>query len=94
MRITGFIWLDEIIDKLLRKHNVHEHEVAEVFESKPQFRFVEKGHRPNEDVYAALGCTDAGRFLIVFFVLKTDGRALPVSARDMTASERRRYERE
>jgi hypothetical protein len=31
--------------------------------------------------------TDAGRYLITFFVLKLDGRALPVSARDMTDRE-------
>ena len=93
MRITGFIWLEEVLEKLAKKHQVHEHEVVEVFESRPKFRFVEKGHREGENVYAALGRSDAGRYLVVFFVHKNDGRALPVSARDMTSSERKLYER-
>jgi uncharacterized protein (DUF433 family) len=33
----------------------------------------------------------AGRYLIVFFVRKKTGQALPISARDMTSGERRRY---
>jgi uncharacterized DUF497 family protein len=45
-------------------------------------------------VYSASGQTHAGRYLIVFFVHKRDGRALILSARDMTRNERRRYERE
>jgi len=33
--------------------------------------------------------TDAGRYLTIFFVHKKDNRALILSARDMTDSERR-----
>jgi uncharacterized DUF497 family protein len=32
------------------------------------------------------------RYLIVFFVRKKTRQALPISARDMTRAERRRYE--
>jgi uncharacterized protein len=91
LKITGFIWLRDIVQKLLRKHAVAQEEVVEVFGNRPRFRFVEKGHRSGENVYAALGRTDAGRYLIAFFVRKKDGRALIVSARDMTNAERRRY---
>lgn len=93
MKITGFIWLEDIVEKLWDKHNVAQEEVLEVFNSTPHFRFVEKGYREGEDVYTALGRTEAGRYLIVFFVYKQDRRALIVSARDMTQAERRRYER-
>lgn len=93
MKITGVVWLDEIVDKLATKHRVEVHEVEEVFEGSAKFRFVEKGHRTGEDVYAALGQTEAGQYLIVFFVRKIDGRALIVSARDMTDGEKRLYER-
>ena len=93
MRITGMIWLAEILEKITIKHRVEEREILEVFEVDPKFRFVEKGHRQGENVYAALGRTAAGRYLIVFFVHKTDGRALPVSARDMTQQEKKLYER-
>jgi uncharacterized DUF497 family protein len=40
-----------------------------------------------------VGRTDAGRYLIVFFVRKKTQQALILSARDMTRSERRRYEK-
>jgi len=93
VRIEGIIWLEEIVEKLWKKHHVAEAEVEEVLESRPRFRFVEKGHRPGEDVYGALGRTDAGRFLIVFFVYRKDANALIVSARDMSRSERKRYEK-
>lgn len=93
MKISGIIWIDEIVDKLERKHNVQQDEVRQTLRNGPHFRFVETGHRPGENVYAAMGRTDAGRFLIVFFVLKKDKRAVIVSARTMTDKEKRRYEK-
>lgn len=93
MKISGIIWIEEIIEKLERKHNVQQGEVRQVLRNDPQFRFVETGHRPGENAYAALGRTDAGRYMIVFFVLKKDKRALIVSARTMTDAERKRYEK-
>lgn len=95
MTIRGFIWLDTIVEKLAIKHAVSTPEVEQIFdaENEPYFRFVENGHREGENVYAALGQTNGGRYLIVFFVFKTDGQALIVSAREMTPSERRQYER-
>jgi len=62
------------------------------FANRPLFRFVEKRYRPNENVYAALGQTNVGRYLIIFFVYKKDKHALILSARDMTRAERRKYE--
>jgi len=44
-------------------------------------------------MYAAFGQTDEGRYLIVFFIYKRDGRALIISARDMDDSEKRLYGR-
>ena len=93
MKIKGLIWFDDIIEKIKRKHNVQQQEVREVLVNDPHFRFVEKGHRSGENVYAAMGQTEDGRYLIVFFVWKTDRRALILSARDMTRAERRLYEK-
>lgn len=93
MRIEGILWLEEIVDKLWRKHRVEPDEVVEAITGSAQFRWVERGHQEGEDLYAALGRTEAGRRLIVFFVLKQTGDALIVSARDMTRAERKRYER-
>jgi uncharacterized DUF497 family protein len=93
LKIRGLIWLDEIIEKIVRKHNVSQDEVRDILTDRPHFRFVERGHRHGENVYAALGQTENGRYLIVFFVYKKDGRAIVLSARDMTPSERKRYEK-
>jgi uncharacterized DUF497 family protein len=93
MRIYEVIWFEHIVEKLWRKHEVHTDEVMEVFDSRPRFRFLEKGHRQDEDVYVAQGRTDSGRYLSVFFVHKGSGQALVISAREMTKSERKMYER-
>jgi uncharacterized DUF497 family protein len=93
LNITGFVWIDDVVEKLARKHQVETFEVEELVHAGPRLRFVEKGDREGEDVYVALGQTGAGRYLTVFFVRKRDGRALPLSARDMTAAERKRYGR-
>lgn len=91
MKITGLIWLGDVIEKLERKHHIQQGEVREVFQRRPQFRFVEKGHRRGENVYVVQGRTEAGRYVNVFFVYKKNQRALILSARDMTPTERRRY---
>ncbi len=93
MRIEGIIWFDEIIEKLEWKHNVQPREVTEVFVNKPEFRFVEKGHRSSENVYAAMGQTNAGRYIIIFFIYKKNKHAFILSARNMTDTERRKYEK-
>ncbi len=93
MRISRIIWLPEVEDKLWAKHNVLVEEVEEVLFDDPRVRFVEKGHREDEDMYAAYGQTAAGRWLIVFFILKGGNVALPISARDMDRKERRAYAR-
>ena len=93
MRIEEIIWLDKIIDKLAVKHRVGTNEVEEVLGNKPKFRFVEKGDHQEEDVYLALGQTDAGRYLAVLFIYKFSNQALILSARDMAKKERKLYDR-
>ena len=93
MKIEGVIWLDRIVDKLASKHSVEAYEVEEVLSNKPRFRFVTKGDRAGEDVYLALGQTDGGRYLSVFFIYKSTREALILSARDMADKERKAYGR-
>ena len=93
MHIDDFIWLPDIIEKIYVKHHVTQDEVEEIFFNVPYFRFVESGYRKGEDVYSTCGQTDAGRYLIVFFILKDGNAALVVSARDMDKKERKRYEK-
>jgi len=83
--------LRDVVDKLASKHDVETFEVEEVFNDKPKIRFVEKGEREGEDVYLALGQTEAGRYLAVLFIYKQTREALILSARDMEAKERRQY---
>jgi uncharacterized DUF497 family protein len=93
MRIVDIVWLPWVIDKLDWKHGVLPDEVDELLFSAPYFRKVQRGHSPGENVYAALGQTGAGRYLIVFFVYKKTREAVVISGRDMTERERRLYER-
>lgn len=91
MRIEGILWLREVIDKLYSKHQVETYEVEDIFKSKPKIRFVEKGNIEGEDVYLALGQTDAGRYLAVLFIYKQTQEALILSARDMEPKEKKQY---
>ena len=93
MFIDEFVWLPNIIEKLQIKHHVSQDEVEEVFFNVPKYRFVESGHRPDEDVYSAGGQTESGRYLMVFFIHKTGNTALILTARDMDNKERRQHER-
>ena len=78
MKIGGIIWLRNMVDKIASKHHVETYEVEEVFVNKPKFRFVEKGEREGEDVYLALGQTNAGQYLVCAFHLQKDERSIGV----------------
>lgn len=97
MKIAKIIWSVEVVDKLKQKHNVDRHEVEEVLYNttgRTRFFFVEKGHRKGEDVYTAMGRPAAGRYLFVPFIYKpAEEAALILSARDMTDTEKTRYEK-
>ena len=93
MKIEEIIWMPSVVDKLARRHHVSVDEVEQVFRQRPRIYFQKRGLRQGEDVYRALGRTDAGRYLIVIFIYKGQGRALIITARDMDAKERRQYGR-
>ena len=44
-----------------------------------------------ENVYAAFGQTAGGRYLVVFYIRKLTGAALPISVRNMDDGERKYY---
>ena len=93
MVIRKVIWKDQFVEKLAQKHGVSVVEAEEVLNRNPRIRRVGKGRIRNENVYAALGQTDAGRYLIVFHIRKVSGAILPISARDMDDAERKYYEK-
>jgi len=66
-------------------------EVEQALSGKCRIFKKEKGRVEGEHLYNALGKTEAGRYLSVFFIRKLDNRALIVTARDMNNNERRRY---
>jgi uncharacterized DUF497 family protein len=91
--IDDIIWLDRIVEKLAWKHNVLPSEVEEVLSGNCRIFRKEKGKVEGEHLYNALGKTEQGRYLSVFFIKKLDNKALVVTARNMNSSERRRYEK-
>ena len=94
MQVHDIIWLTEIEEKIIRKDNVWPDEVEDVLLTRPHVRFMERGHRPDEDLYAAFGQTEGGRYLAVFFILKQSRAALIITAREMTQKEKRSYGRQ
>lgn len=59
--------------------------------SDARFYFAEKGNVVGEDLYRALGRTEEGRYLVVFFIYKRNRTALATSARGMTPKELKRH---
>jgi uncharacterized DUF497 family protein len=91
MIIKRIIWLKQFVDKIARKHAVSEYEVEEVLATQPPVRRMKRGKVEGEDLYRAIGQTDAGRYLTVFFIYKGQGRGLIISARDSKIEELKNY---
>jgi len=91
MIIQGFIWFSDIVDKIEAKHGVTTSEAENIFTRKPLFDKIKEGNVRGEDLYRALGQTNSGRYLVVFFLYKETSEALVISARDMTDKERKNY---
>ena len=94
MVIRRIVWKDLFVEKLSEKHGVSLAEAEEVLSNKPHIRKMSKGQVKGENVYAAYGQTEGGRYLIIFYILKLTGAILPISARDMDAAERKYYGRQ
>lgn len=76
-----------IEDKLLDKHGVTMWEVREVLVGNAALRQAGRD-RYGEMRYGAVGQTQAGRWLTVFFVMRDHGCAAVVTARDSTKAEK------
>ena len=87
------IWFNSIVEKLAWKYNILPYKVEEVLRGKCKIFKKEKGKIEGENLYIALGCTNAGRYLSVFFIRKLNNKALVITARDMKKQERRKYEK-
>jgi uncharacterized DUF497 family protein len=91
MKIRGLIWLEEVVEKIETKHGVYKEEVQDVISRRPKIKKMRSGHFNNEHVYRALGQTETGRHLTVFFIHKATQEALILSARNMDEKERKSY---
>ncbi len=91
MKIKQVLWYYQFVEKLRAKHRVETEEAEQALRNRRRVRRVKRGHVKGEDIYLALGQTDAGRYLSVFFIYKKSHDAIVISARDMDAKERREY---
>jgi uncharacterized DUF497 family protein len=90
MTIDEFIWPEERITHIAR-HGVTPEEVEEVCFGKSFVQRAKSGGK--NPVYYVLGQTAPGRYLFCVVIHFPDGKGYPVTARDMTAKEKRRYRR-
>lgn len=88
MRIDAFIWPEERIEHIAR-HGVSPEEVEEVCFGKSWVRRAKsEGENP---VYYVQGRSEAGHYLFCVVIQFPDGNGYPVTAREMTTKEKRRY---
>ena len=78
-------WTEAAEDHIAR-HAVQPHEVEDVLYGRP--RFISLGR---DDTRLVFGTTSAGRLLFVVIAEAIDGGLSIVTARDMTASEKRLF---
>ena len=90
MRVHQIIWTEDRVDHIAR-HGISPDEFEQTcFGDSLVYRAKSEGPNP---VYYVLGVTDARRYLFCVVIQFPDGNGFPVTARDMTANEKRRYKR-
>lgn len=86
----GFKWDAGNSGKNLEKHSVSDGESEEIFFNDPLLSGKDATHSKDDPRGFALGQTDAGRMLFVFFTIR-ESLIRVISSRDMTPTERRRF---
>lgn len=90
MKVTRFIWPEDRIDHIAR-HDVHPEEVEEVCFGQA---FIQRAKSTGKNpVYYVLGQTVSGRYLLCVVIQFPEGVGYPVTARQMTDNEKRRFKR-
>lgn len=91
--VTGFDWDAGNERKNADAHGVSQTEAEQVFFNQPLIVTPDEQHSARELRIRALGITNAGRLLTLFFTMRADGSLIRViSARDMHRKERKEYE--
>ncbi|MBS1517939.1 MAG: BrnT family toxin [Bacteroidetes bacterium] len=89
--IEGFEWDKGNLDKNSGKHGVINKECEEVFKNSPLYINHDILHSSKkEQRYQALGKSDSGRNLFISFTIRKN-RIRIISARDMSKTERKKY---
>ena len=95
-KIWELYWRANREEHILERHNVTREEVEEAVFGDPRGRLRRIGpakRDPEETVYEYYGRTLDGRYLMVALLYIGQGVAMPLTARDMTRTERRnKYE--
>lgn len=92
--ISELHWRRDRIEHIAR-HSISPEEVEEaLFGDGPGIllRVGPSERDPGETVYRYLGRTEAGRYLLVVLLYLGHGVAMPITARDMSLAERRRFD--
>jgi hypothetical protein len=88
MRIRELIWPEDRVAHIA-KHGVRPHEVEEICFGHPLIlRGKSAGKNP---VYYVLGQTEGSRYLFCVVISLPGSKGYPVTARQMTAKEKRRF---
>src|SRR4051812_14091460 len=93
-RVRELVWRADRVEHVAR-HSVSLDEVEEAVagdESGLLLRLGPAERNPRETVYRYYGRTEAGRLLLVVLLYVGSGRAMPITARDATAGERRQFD--
>ena len=93
-RIRELEWRDDRIEHISR-HSIRPEEVDEVVfgdRGGLLLRVAPAERSPTETLYRYLGRTEGGRYLLVVLLYLGEGIAMPVTAREMTRAERRRFD--
>jgi len=88
---VDYEWDQEKATSNLEKHGVSFNEAASVFGDPLYIDFYDPDHSIDEHRYLIMGQSSAGRLLIVSYTERDEVVRL-ISAREMTASERRAFE--
>ena len=89
---TGFEWDSGNITKNWDKHDVTTGECEQIFFNKPLIAKRDRQHSALENRYYVLGRTNMNRLLFAVFTVRNDKIRI-ISARDMTESEIKRYQK-
>ena len=88
MLIDRLYWKNHIVEKIIRCHGVMPEEVEEViYDGNPLVR------RSGQNRYLIYGQSFSGRYLFVVVEEESKGEFVPVTARDMSNSEKRGYKK-